>query len=378
MGKPRMTWTIDKVNLLKAHRSAGLDITQIANAMGLTYDQVDGALKRYGIRDEIPYVNSKKETNSIIIKKQEIAECAKYLGEKLYENYKRINLPVPSVIKNKNKKEEHSVLDLSDVHIGTKNEVFDGTTGKKIITYNEKIFKQELAILQKSMFNIHNLLSNAYNLKHLTIFVMGDIVTNDRIFMEQVFEIEKVVGLQIWDAVEYFTVFFNNLLRIYETITIVGVPGNHGRSLPNMYSEPIENNFEYHLYRIWQKQFDNNKRIKIIVPDTRRYIHKIYNFKHMIEHGDSIKGSSETAILKQIKELYLAVNGFDIFHMGHFHTIKELEMGDQAIIKQNGSWIAQDNYAWDKFKTYSLPKQFFFGCNEHRSETWNYRIDLRG
>jgi hypothetical protein len=271
-----------------------------------------------------------------------------------------------------------SILDISDVHIGMINEVFDSDTGKKVLTYNMDIFKKELSILQSSVQQIHSILSHSYNLRELTIFFLGDIVTNDRIFDEQVFEIEEIVGQQIFDAVTYFSMFINNMLGIYEKITVVGVVGNHGRSNPHHYNEPVMNNFEFFLYKMIQKQFEGDKRVTVIVPETRRYTHLIYNWKHLIEHGDSIKGSSETAIIKQVKELYVSSRGFDVFHMGHFHQIKEIEMADQSLIKLNGSWINKDNYSFNKFKTYSRPAQFFFGCSKSRPETWNYRIDLRG
>jgi hypothetical protein len=85
---------------------------------------------------------------------------------------------------------------------------------------------------------------------------------------------------------------------------------------------------------------------------------------------------SEQALTKQIKELYINTE-FDIFQMGHVHTIKEIEVSDKIIAKINGAWIEKDQYAFRKFKTYSVPKQWFFGCSRSRPETWSYKIDLR-
>jgi hypothetical protein len=373
-----MEWTEDKLNLIKAYLVQGHSHQEIATILKLTYDQVGHAIQRYNLKEGLSVIQNVGKEESRKIKKTEIDQLASSVGTELYKNYKKLPLDEPKVCQYKAKRDEVSILDLSDVHIGLKNEVFDGTSGKKLITYNEKIFKVELNNLQKSIFEIHEILSESYNLKKLVIFVTGDILTNDRIFPEQVFEIEKVVGLQLWDGVNYFTQFFTNLLKIYEEIEVVCVVGNHGRSQMESYDEPVENNFEYHLYKIWQKQFEDSKRIKIIVPTTRRYIHTVLGWKHLIEHGDSIRGFNETSIVKQIKELHLNVGGFDIFHMGHIHQIKEIEIADKVIVKINGAWIEKDNYAFRKFKTYSIPKQWFFGCNAKRPETWAYKIDLRG
>ena len=208
--------------------------------------------------------------------------------------------------------------------------------GKKIITYNHQIFMQELENLQNSIFQIHGILSHSYKLRKLVINVMGDIITNDRIFPEQVFEIDKCVGLQIWDAIPIWAKFFNNLLKIYDKIEVVCCVGNHGRSNPNHYNGPVENNFEYFIYRTWQEQFKSSKRIKVIVPNTRRYVYNIGPWRHLIEHGDQLKGFSDTAIEKQLKDIAFNSGNFDVMHFGHIHKLKEREISDKVLVKQNG------------------------------------------
>lgn len=372
-----MKWTEDKINLVKAYLQQGLTYGEISKATSLTPDQIQHAVRRYHLRDNLggdllfPKTKSK-------LKKEDIAKLSQLIGQSLYENYKTVKIVEPKSRKYKGKKEEMSILDISDVHMGSINRVFDSVTGKKITTYNMPIMLKELGVLQHSVTQIHQLLSHSYNLRELTIFLLGDLITNDRIFPSQTFEIEKVVGLQIWDGVNYFTKFFNDLLRMYEKITIVGVVGNHGRSQIDSYDEPVEDNFEYFLYKVFEKQYADSKRINVIVPSTRRYIHKIYGWRHLIEHGDSMRGTTDSYIERQIKELTLNVGNFDVMHFGHFHKLKEREIADKVIVKQNGSWILKDNYGFRKFKNYSVPKQFFFGCNAKRPETWSYKIDLRG
>jgi len=368
-------WTKEKIDVLKMYLETGASYREIAKRLELTYDQVEHAVRRYDLRAGIDNTLILPKDKSKL-KKDDITKLARLIGQNIYENYRTLKLREPKALKSMSKREEHSILDISDIHLGMINEVFDSKTGKKEITYNMNIFEKELANLQESVFQIHEILRNAYKLKDLTIFSLGDIITNDRIFPEQTFEIEKVVGLQIWDAVGYLTKFINNLLKIYETITFVGVVGNHGRSNPTHYNEPVENNFEYFLYKTLQRQFAKSKRVNIIVPETRRYIHTIYGWRHLIEHGDSMRGSSRNYIEKQIKDLKLNVGGFDLLHFGHFHKLEEMEISDSVIVKQNGCWIPKDNYGFNKFKNYSIPKQHFFGCNAKRPETWSYKINL--
>ena len=372
-----MNWNKDKLELLKVHLLQGLTYADIAKRLNLSYDSVAHAVTRYNLREEVAGGSDIFGKNLKKLKKEDLAKLTRLIGENLYETYKTVKIVEPKSHLCKGKREEMSILDISDIHIGAVNEVFDSDKGKKITTYNMAIFEKELGILQHSIKNIHEILSNAYNLRELTIFMLGDIVTNDRIFPSQTFEIEKVVGLQIWDSINYLTKLFTNLLSLYEKITIVSVVGNHGRSQIDSYDEPVENNFEYFIYKVLEKQFADSKRINVIVPSTRRYIHKIYNWRHLIEHGDSMRGSSDSYIERQIKELLVNVGNFDAFHFGHFHKLKEREIADKVIVKQNGCWISKDNYGFRKFKNYSVPKQFFFGCSSKRVETWNYKINLK-
>jgi len=375
-------WTEVDKNTLKNLLEQDKTYSEISNIMNRSYKSVEHAICRY--KSELDIIKKQENNDLFFVKNnpkkityQEIHKLSSYLGQKIVDNYKPFKLDeIKAVYNKKNKKEEMSILDISDVHIGMINTTFDSKLGKKIVTYNHEIFLKELAKLQQSVFEIHHILSNAYKLRELTVFMLGDIITNDRIFPEQTFEIEKCVGLQIWDATSTFTSFFNNLLRIYDKINIICIVGNHGRST-NLYEEPVENNFEYFMYKVLEKQFANNKRINVVVPDTRRYIHKVWNWKHLIEHGDSIRGCTDNAIERQIEKLYTNVGGFDMMHFGHFHKLKDREIADKVIVKQSGCFIHKDDYAFKKFKTYSLPKLWFFGCNHKRPETWSYKIDLR-
>ena len=386
---PTVKWDKTKLQLIRSYFEQGLSYAEIARKVGTTVDSLEHVARKHNLRNGLDRTSSSEafDPNNAIdtviegkrIKKQELDILAGLIGEKIYKNFQVVKLETPSLIKAAGTCEETSILDISDVHVGMINEASNEATGGKEITYNHEIFLSELKQMQESIFQIHQLLSHkdGYRLRKLVIHILGDIITNDRIFPEQTFEIEHCVGLQMWDAVTIFSQFFVNLLRIYEEIEVVCVAGNHGRSNPTHYNEPVQNNFEYHIYRIWQKQFENHKQIKIIVPEAYRYIHKIGPWRHLIEHGHNLKGFSETSIKNQLKEMFVNVGNFDVFHFGHIHELADKSISDKVIVKQNGCWIWKDEYAWTKFKTFSIPKQHFFGCNDRRAETWKYALDLR-
>jgi hypothetical protein len=374
-----MKWSEINQEKIKRMIAQGLAYGDIASKFNTTYDAIAQAVKRYGLSKGI-VKPTKVPTNVKPMKltKQKLAQACKDVGSELYKCFTPVTLPLRTPQRSTKEREEISVLNISDTHIGAINKVFDSALGKEVETYNHKIFKKEMQVLQDSVFQIHDILSKSYKLRKLYINILGDVVTNDRIFEEQTFEIEQCVGLQIWETgLPHLTSLINNLLSKYEEIVVTCMVGNHGRSNPKMYNEPVENNFEYFLYRALQKQFEGHTRVKIIVPTTREYVVQIGPWKHLLMHGDSIRGFTPNTIQRQIEKLHMNMGGFDILDMGHFHKLQETELADKVIVKQNGGWIPKDSYSFKQFKSYSIPKQWFYGCNSRRPETWSYKVDLR-
>jgi len=385
-----MDWQKEHLDKLLKMKELGKSDGDIAKALGRSYDSVHGkikALKAEGKLKEIKeapiIINTEESIENVKCTQKEslsiIDKMRNQLLESLEKTKVRLNKQSLLVKYSRKKKDQASILDISDVHVGMVNKIFDSNLRKERTTYNYQIFLKELGILKEAVFRIHDLQSKAHNLKDLYINLMGDVITNDRIFDGQTFHIDRCVGSQVWDTVSHFARLIEDFKAIYEKVHVTTVVGNHGRSTMSYQSEePVPNNFEYTLYRVLQLLFKGDNRVIIDVPETREYILDICGWKHLIMHGDSLRGSSETYVTKQVKELKLNLGDFDVLHMGHFHTLTDFEIGNSMLVKRNGCWIEADSYALTKFKQYSVPKQWFMGCNKNRKETWAYKIDLLG
>ncbi len=133
-----MKWTRDKLELIKVHLAQGCNLKEIAKNTNMSYDAIKHAVVRYNLREGL---NTSKlfQKERGKLKKDDISKLAKLIGENIYDNYKVVKLPEPKPVKCKGKREEMSVLDLSDMHIGMDNKVFDSNIGKKITTYNSSL-----------------------------------------------------------------------------------------------------------------------------------------------------------------------------------------------------------------------------------------------
>ena len=326
--------------------------------------------RNLGLQKPLNIDKDKDNSMDFIIDNQEI--IIKTLKQNIFKNQ-----TVP-IFSDKTKHNEKAVLVLSDIHCGMVNRIFDRHTDEMKTTYNTKIRQEEMKYLSTSIFKIKKLLYHSFNLNHLIIFNLGDNITNDRIFGGQIFHIDKCVGLQVLEMVTDLSNFIKEMKKFFNKVTMVCMVGNHGRSLGEYkFDEPIENNYEYIMYKIIQKTFENDKTVEIIVPNTHFYIYKIYEHKYFLTHGDILRGFTRNAIERSIKDYVIAhESDFDIFVMGHYHRIDKMTLSEHSIALVNGCWISKDKFGFKIARQYSKPQQWFFGVSKKRAITWDFVIDL--
>ena len=276
------------------------------------------------------------------------------------------------------RQEEKCVLLMSDIHAGMVNKILDKNSGQEIVTYNSRIRRKEMVTLRDAIAEIKTLLSHSYNLNHLYIFNLGDNVTNDRIFNGQVFHIDKCVGAQVIEMAGDLCYFINEMKNIYPKITFIGIVGNHGRSTKESdCDEPIENNYEYLMFKMIEAAFMGDKRIEIIVPTTRFYVHRIHDHKYLLTHGDMIRGITRNSIERSLKDYLIANDSdFDVLAMGHMHRIDKICLSERNTAIVNGCWIEKDAYGYRVTRQYSKPQQVLFGVSKRWAITWDFSLDL--
>lgn len=368
---------INKKLLIKLYNQGKTNI-EISNSLKVSDRTIERMLARLRIQGKISYrsqLPNYKNTNIIENAQIDYGVLITELSKVIKSNLFKEN-PYP-IINTKGKREETAVLILSDMHTGMRNQIYDSTVGGNKVTYNTPIRKAEMLYLRNSIFQIQDLFTKAYKIDHLIIFILGDMITNDRIYEGQIFSIEKAVGNQVMDVVVDLTYFINEMKHKFNKITLVTLVGNHGRSTERYQEEPVENNFEWFQYKLLQKTFDNDKRVKIIVPNSRSYIYEIYGHRYLLTHGDSLRGSTRNYIERGIKDLLVAhESDFDVFIMGHFHRADKMSLSEHTVALVNGGWIPKDKYGYKMFRQYSKPQQWYFGVNKNRAITWDFALDL--
>jgi len=367
-------WSDQEKGTLKILYTQGMTIRDIASKLGRSFTSVkfkvgELGLRRSRVQREQTVLTSTE--SPLIVDYKEIAEI---MRTNLFRKHPYVNHWRGQI-------DEEAVLVLSDIHCGTVNEIYDAQAGGKLVTYNEAIRQKAQIYLRDSIFQITELLSASYKIKTLHILILGDIITNDRIFAGQNWEIDRPVGIQMWAMVRDLSQFIEELKTKFEHIKVVGVVGNHGRSSEQYREEPVENNFEYHVYKILERTFEKDSQVEITVPNTRFYSIKIKGHTYYMSHGDSFKGSTRNSIDRAARELLTALipdlpQGFDVYLMGHFHKAEKMDLNEKSTLLINGCWIPRDQFGFKIFRQYSKPGQWLFGVGKSRSITWSFNLDF--
>jgi len=350
------------------------DYYEIAKKFNVNPEMIRAHCRRLGIT-----VSKVEEVKKLL----DYNQLSKSLVEVLKKDRPEIQLPKQKVLRN-GRLVEQAVLLLSDIHYGKINEFYDTKTNKRTITYSPQIFTDELNRLLDGISTINELLLGGYNLETLNILAVGDLVDNELIYKGQKKFVEEGVIAQVLDLVSYLKKMTLELLKLFPKIRWVIVGGNHARITSGVEADWDYNNFDYLVGKILQLSFEgqaeNQDRVEVIVPESWYYVHKIYNWKYLLHHGNFIYSWMSLpyyGIVRQSKSRAIEIP-YDIEIIGHFHPsqILQIPTSSHSLTIVNGSWIEKDEFGWKRFASLSSAKQFYFGVSTKRPMSWAFPLDL--
>ena len=171
---------------------------------------------------------------------------------------------------------------------------------------------------------------------------------------------------------------FTEFLKMFDEIEFVVIGGNHGRMTQGREAAPFYNNFDYLLGKMIEITFKDEPRVKVITPESWFHLHKIYGWKYLLHHGNTVfswMGLPYYGIVRSGKSRRTEID-IDLECIGHFHQSMEIKISSKSKTLVNGSWIKDDDFGWRQFGQRSVPEQYYFGTSERRPRTWSFVIDL--
>jgi hypothetical protein len=320
----------------------------------------------------------------VTVRKKLISKQAFYenLEHKILEASKHLKVkPLPTINTNSFKKShtpEHMVLILSDMHVGQE---FTREETGGINEYNLEIMHARAASLQKSLIDIYDIHSKAYDMPELHIFALGDNVQGGRENGE--WGGAYTAHINVTDQAVLSSKVIANLIRswipLFKKITVTGVIGNHGRGGASKNSDAIGCNWDNVTYIALKAELQNEPKVGVRWSKTYWTQTNILGTEFMLVHGDYFSKSINSLNTANVKLYELSAaqkqTPFNVLCLGHFHSYTEIETSMGRIIV-NGSWVGADLHALQHMRVGSRPTQTVFGVHPKRGITWRYPLDL--
>jgi len=273
-------------------------------------------------------------------------------------------------------KAEHVGIILSDLHIG---EEFTMQETGGLSEYNIDIFKQRLERLKNTTSEIIERHRNMYQLPHLHIFCLGDIVAgsvgsgawNDNYVRLSIYD-------QIFHGAEALRDVISTWSHMFEKVSFYGVSGNHGR-VGKRGQEKISTNWDRIIYNHVNISLENYPNIEWFIPEAWWLQVPIQGHNFYLCHGDGIRGSMGIPYYgverAESKIAGLMDQKPDYMLMGHFHNPAEIRTNSARII-MNGSFVGGDMYSLKDLGRGCVPEQKIFGIHKNKGITWTYNVYL--
>lgn len=289
--------------------------------------------------------------------------------------------PKPHVVKSgKKRRPQVAMLDLSDVHGG---EVVRPEDVAGLGGYNFDLCKTYMDRLTEAVLSICDVYQTAgIGLPKLVINFLGDIVTNEDVYLGQGRDIDRNLVDQIFQlSSELCHRVLYPLAQYFPEVQANAVWGNHGRFGKKGQYHPRTNG-DYILYHALRLMMDHvehfNMRISLssfmgfVLPEdpTR---------PHLIVHGDQVKSYMQIPFygLSRYERRMVGLTRvhWAYTHLGHFHSSAKID-GPHGERLMNGSWPGGSDYSINKLQAGNQPKQTFIGLHSEHGKTFQYDIYL--
>ena len=274
------------------------------------------------------------------------------------------------------KNREDPILLFGDLHIGQDvNPAVVGGLGK----YNFETFKERLGRLQDGLLKVLSFEMPNRNMENLKIFMLGDMVEGLNIYSSQPYDTELHLVDQMIKGVKEVSDFILSLSNVFKTVSIFGVPGNHGVPGGKHGGSPFDLNFDRLFYHFVQERLSNNKNINFQIAREWFQVVEVMGWEFLLIHGDQIKGFGGFPWYGWDKadSRYMRIlnRPFSYLVSAHYHTcvMQATANGERFC---NGSFVGANNLTRAIMNS-SSPAQLLLGVDEEYGVTFRFPIYLQ-
>jgi hypothetical protein len=159
------------------------------------------------------------------------------------------------------------------------------------------------------------------------------------------------------------------------------VTGNHGRNTQKIRAKDRAfTSFDWMLYCMLERHFQNDKRVTFMVPDGPDAFYKVYEHRYLLTHGDQFRGGDGMIgalgpIIRGDHKKRSRNNqvglGYDTLVLGHWHQLIQM---NRLIV--NGSLCGYNEYAYAGNFPFETPKQALWVTHPQHGITFSIPVHV--
>lgn len=171
------------------------------------------------------------------------------------------------------------------------------------------------------------------------------------------------------------------LADAFDNVFVPCVTGNHGRNTHKPRAKGRNySNFDWLLYTFLQKRFENDRRVRFLIPDGSDAHWRLYGTRYCMTHGDQFRGGDGMigALGPIIRGDHKKRSrngqidmGYDVLMLGHWHQLIQLQ---RLIV--NGSLKGYDEYAASGNFGFERPQQALWITHPEHGITFSMPVHV--
>lgn len=250
-----------------------------------------------------------------------------------------------------------SVL-LSDTHF---DEVVDAAEMAGVNAYNRQIAEIRLRRFFEGTIKLSRNYIGGVEIDGIVCMLGGDILTGE-IHDELIETNEAPAADSVVYWAERIASGIHMLREEFGNVLVPAVGGNHDRSSKvKKFKRRVRSSYGWLLYKMIEKEFKNDPRVTLMIPDSPDCAFPIYGYNHLLNHGDEFHGGGGVGgnavpiirgDLKKQKRYASVGQPYHYSWYGHWHTRRRY-----GTIGVNGSLIGYNEYAAGNNFDFELPQQ---------------------
>lgn len=213
------------------------------------------------------------------------------------------------------------------------------------------------------------------------VFALGGDMVSGGIHEELLATDEMEIMPVVLDAIGVLTWCIKTLANEFGNVFVPCVSGNHGRNTKKIRHKGRNfTNYDWLIYQFLSKIFEEDARVKFLIPDGPECTYAVYGHKYLLTHGDQARGGDGVIGMlgpvirldhrKRSRASQLD-RSYDTMLIGHFHQLTQLR---RLII--NGSLKGYCEYAFANNFGYEPPQQGLWLTHPTRGITFSMPVHV--